>query len=202
VILLLAVFSGLLVAIFRAQVHAQVHDRSLRVPALRHIWLVLLASLPQWIAFGLPATARQIPQQFAALALVSSQLLLLTFILLNHDQAGAWLLGFGLALNLSAIIANGGLMPISPQTVARLLPDAAPGSWQIGQRLGLDKDIILPLGQMHLPWLADRFLLPAGFPWQAAFSLGDVLIALGALKFTWAMGGPAVNPFYRRWIPV
>jgi hypothetical protein len=198
VILLLAVFSGLLIAICRAQVH----KRGLRAPALRHIWLVLLAFLPQWIAFGFPATARQIPQQFAALALVSTQILLVIFIWLNRDQPGVWLLGIGLVLNLAAIIANGGLMPISPETVARLLPEAPPGSWQIGQRLGMDKDIVLQVGQTHLPWLADRFLLPAGFPWQAAFSLGDILIALGALRFTWSMGAAATDPFYRRWILV
>jgi hypothetical protein len=198
VILLLAVFSGLLIAICRAQVH----KRGLRPPALRHIWLVLLAFLPQWIAFGFPATARQIPQQFAALALVSTQILLVFFIWLNRDQPGVWLLGIGLVLNLAAIIANGGLMPISPETVARLLPEAPPGSWQIGQRLGMDKDIVLQVGQTHLPWLADRFLFPAGFPWQAAFSLGDILIALGTLRFTWSMGAAATDPFYRRWILV
>jgi hypothetical protein len=198
VFLLLAVFSGLLVAFSRAWLQKE----SLQAPALRHMWLVLLAFLPQWVAFGFPATARQIPQQPAAMALVSSQILLLAFIWLNHDQPGVWLLGTGLVLNLAAIIANGGLMPISPETVARLLPGAPPGSWQIGQRLGMDKDIVLQVGQTHLPWLADRFLLPAGFPWQAAFSLGDVLIGLGAFRFTWSMGGAAANPFYRRWIPV
>jgi hypothetical protein len=198
VILLLAVFSGLLVAICRAQVH----NRSLRAPALRHIWLVLLAFLPQWIAFGFPATARQIPQQLAALALVSSQILLVVFVWLNRDQPGVWLLGIGLVLNMAAIIANGGLMPISPETVARLLPEAPSDAWQVGQRLGADKDIVLQVGQTHLPWLVDRFLLPAGFPWQAAFSLGDALIGLGAFRFTWSMGGAAAYPFYRRWIPV
>jgi len=54
-----------------------------------------------------------------------------------------------------------------------ILRDVQPGS-----RFGA-KDILLHPQNTRFEWLADRFLLPTWFPYQAAFSLGDVFIALG-----------------------
>ena len=180
-ILAIAVFAGLLAGISRAWLSKRRYD----VPNFRHIWLVLIAFLPQWFAFYLPPTRRSIPDQWAIVALVISQFLLLAFVGLNSYQQrfrnlfGFWLLGVGLILNLSVILLNGGLMPISPESVSRLVPDAIPGSWQIGSRLGTGKDIVLAVEQTRLWWLSDRFLLP--LPGRdVIFSLGDVLIAAGA----------------------
>jgi len=177
----MAVFAGLLFGLLRAWLSKRRYD----VPQIRHIWLVLIAFLPQWLAFYLPVTRRSIPDQWAIAALIGSQILLLVFVWRNsnqqrvRNQMGFWLLGFGLILNLTVILLNGGLMPISPESVSRLAPDAIPGSWQIGSRLGTGKDIVLAVDQTRLWWLSDRFLLP--LPGRdVAFSLGDVLIAAGA----------------------
>ena len=183
-ILLVAVAAGLLAGLARAR-HGR---RSLRVPDLRLIWLALAAFLPQMVAFYLPAGGRLLADSLAAAALVGSQGILLIFAWLNRSRPGFWALGLGLALNLLVIALNGGLMPISPETASRLMPDAAPDIFQIGHRLG--KDIVLPASATRLEWLADRFLLPPWLPYQVAFSLGDVLIALGAFWLLWAMGGP------------
>jgi hypothetical protein len=180
-ILTIAVFAGLLAGLLRAWLSKRRYD----VPQIRHIWLVLIAFLPQWLVFFLPATRRSIPDQWAIAALLTSQFLLLAFVGLNSYQQrfrnrfGFWLLGFGLILNLTVILLNGGLMPISPESVSHLVPDAVPGSWEIGSRLGTGKDVVLAVDQTRLWWLSDRFLLP--LPGRdVAFSLGDVLIAAGA----------------------
>ena len=182
-ILLLAVVAGLLAGLARAWQGG----RRLASPNLCLVWLVPLAFLPQWLAFYLPATCKLIPDYLAATVLVGSQALLLVFAWLNRSQPGFWALGLGLALNLLVIALNGGLMPISPETVARLVPDAPPDAWQIGQRLGSGKDVILPIAATRLWWLGDRFLLPAWFPYQVAFSLGDAFIAGGAFWLLWML---------------
>jgi len=180
-ILLLAIIAGLLAGLARAW-HGKRHLQPLR---LRLAWLVPVALVPQLLAFYLP-TPHQWWVGSAAAVLVGSQVLLLVFAWCNRDQPGFWALGLGLALNLLVITLNGGLMPISPEIIAQLAPDAPPGSWQIGSRLG--KDIVLPSAATRLWWLADRLLLPAWFPGRVACSVGDVLIAGGAFWLLWKLG--------------
>lgn len=183
-ILLLAVGAGLLAGAARAWLG----KRRLAVPHLRLLWLAAAAFLPQWLAFYLPATRKLIPDDLAAAALIGSQALLLIFAWLNRRQPGFWALGLGLALNLLVITLNGGLMPISPEVVMQLAPEAPPTAWQVGCRLGTGKDVVLPVAATQVWWLSDRFLLPPWFPYQAAFSLGDVLIAVGAFWLLWTIG--------------
>lgn len=73
----------------------------------------------------------------------------------------------------------------------KLAPDAPPGAWEIGERMGTSKDKVISVSDIRLWQLSDRFLLPAWFPFQVAFSVGDVCIALGAFWFFWSLGGPA-----------
>lgn len=186
-ILLLAILAGLLAGGLRAWYKRRV----LQIPTLNLAWLVPIAYIPQLLAFQFPATGTRITDAFAAAALVSSQLLLLVFAWYNRHQLSFWVLGLGLALNLAVIVLNGGLMPISPATVDKLVPNAPPGSWETGKRLGIGKDVVLPEESARLAWLSDRFILPEWVPYKVAFSIGDIFIGAGAFWLLWSMAGPA-----------
>lgn len=188
-ILLVAVIAGTLAGLLRAGLK----KRPLVVPTFRAWWLLVAAFVPQWLAFQFRPTRTAFSDDLARGILLSTLAVLCIFVWLNRKQRGFWMLGLGLLLNLAVISLNRGFMPIQPHTVEQILPGAEPGSWQVGQRLGTGKDIVLTAEETRLPWLGDRFLLPAWFPDQVAFSLGDIFIALGVFWILWQIGQPAAN---------
>jgi hypothetical protein len=124
-----------------------------------------------------------------AVLLAGSQVLLFIFAWANRQHRSFWWLAFGLLLNMLVITANGGLMPISPETVERLGVPPPPEGWILGQRFGYSKDVLLLEEYTHFSWLSDRFLTPTWWPSRVAFSVGDVLIAIGAFWFFYSAGG-------------
>jgi len=191
-ILAAAVLTGFAAGFLRAALAR----RPYQVPSLRWPVLVLVAFLPQLAAFYLSRT--DLPNlggfgDWARLVLVGSQLILLVFAWLNRRQPGFWLLGVGLALNLLVILLNGGFMPISPETVRKIYPGVPDSQWQLGQRLGNGKDIVLLPEETRLWFLSDIFTFPESWNLLVAFSFGDILIALGAFWLLWTLGGPLQN---------
>jgi hypothetical protein len=161
--------------------------RPYQVPRLHAIWLAFTAFLPQLIVAYLPPSRHLLPDWLAAFALSASLVLFLAFAWLNRHLPGIPILLVGLMLNLIVIVANGGWMPISPETASHLVGNTVAQTFALGSRLG-QKDILLASQNMRLAFLADRFLLPSWFPYKAAFSLGDVFIAVGIL---WLLAKPA-----------
>lgn len=180
-LLIIAVFAGFLIGFIRSWLSNHRYE----IPQIRYSWLVLIAFVPQWLVFYLPITRHSVSNPWASVALISSLCLLLIFVWRNsvqqrpRNRVGFGLLGLGLILNLTVILLNRGLMPITPENVTRLVPNAPAGSWELGSRLGTGKDIVLTLDQTRLWWLSDHFYLP--LPGRdVAFSLGDIFIAVGA----------------------
>ena len=163
-----------------------------QAPDLKHLWLVFVAFLPQYIVFYLFGDR----QNVSALLLPLSQALLLIFVWLNRQLPGMMILLLGTALNFTVIAANRGFMPISPQTASHLVPQAVLENIQPGERFGT-KDILLPTEDTRFEWLADRFLPPAWSAYQVAFSFGDVLIAFGVFLLL-ARQGLLQENFYSR----
>ena len=187
-ILLIALAAGLAAGV----VLARWRGHSYQPPELRVSWLAFLAFLPQFILLYLPYFRIRVSDQVSAVCLLASLLIFLGFAWVNRSLPGMSILLIGLALNLTVMAANGGFMPISPQTAGQLVPDGALLDFQSGDRFGV-KDIYLPPLDTRFEWLADRFLTPAWFSYRAAFSLGDVFIAIGAFGLLAWTGLPEKN---------
>lgn len=174
-ILIIAILAGLAVGVLLARLQ----KRTWTVPNLRVIWLVILGFLPQFLLFYLPATRMRTPDSWVAAGLVGSQIVLLVFCWFNRHIPGIGLLAIGLLLNFLVITANGGFMPISPQTASHLIPATLVQTLKIGERFGYGKDILLLPENTRLVWFSDRFVMPAWLIQPVAFSLGDILVSLG-----------------------
>ncbi len=190
-ILLSAVVVGLVVGV----IWARWQNRPYRAPDLKAIWLALAAFVPQVVAAYLPATGRLLPQWVAAALLAASFVGFLAFIWINRRLPGMWVLFVGLALNLAVMLANGGWMPISPETASHLSGPGTLAASSLGERFG-QKDVLLLPQDMRLPYLSDRFLLPGWSPYQVAFSLGDTFIAAGAF---WLLAGTHRDGGKEKW---
>jgi hypothetical protein len=185
VILLAALAAGLLAGLVRARWRGHPYQ----APELQHLWLVFVAFLPQFVVIYLPITRETFPEWLVAGCLLISQIMLLGFSWLNRHIPGMPILICGVLLNLAVMTANSGFMPISPQTANHLASKNGLLDIQLGSRVG-PKDILLRPQDTRFEWLADRFLTPAWFPYQAAFSLGDVFIAIGAFWMLAKPGSP------------
>ena len=185
-IMLIAVASGLIAGSFRARLT----KRTYQPVAIRYVSLVFIAYLPQFFAFFLPATRQTFPDAWVPPLLVGSQALLLIFAWFNRRLYGFLLLGLGLLANFLAISLNGGLMPLTPHNAEKLLPPNSQVELRLGERVGTGKDILLEKEDTRLWFLGDIFTLPEWMKYPLAFSIGDILISMGAFWLFWQLGGP------------
>ena len=136
--------------------------------------VALLALLVQVVAVSAPLGDDDLPRR---ILLVVSYVLLLTFVAANLNRIGIVVIGAGLLLNFVAIVANGGLMAITPETVMKTgdLPvDAVIGEWLPGS-----KDILLEREDVHLWFFTDRLTWDPISSIFRAFSIGDVVLVAG-----------------------
>jgi len=147
---------------------------------LRLPWLALLG-------FGLQIYLLYWPSAFApallsphTAILVCSYLLLLIFVWINRRLTGMIIVGLGLLMNLTVMLANGGYMPITPAAVTQVGHEYELQTMEPGARLRNTKDVLLPREQTNLWFLSDIFVAAPPFPIPSVFSPGDVVIALGA----------------------
>lgn len=89
-------------------------------------------------------------------------------------------MGFGLLLNLAVIAANGGYMPASAEALRRAGFSSVAQALEAGTRQG---NTVLMSAKTRLNFLGDWLFLPAWVPLSSAFSLGDVLLGIGAAAF-------------------
>lgn len=186
-ILLIAVIAGIGAGVIRSLVnHTKFQDIH-----IQSIWLVFAAFLPQWLAFDFTTTRVMIPDSWIPFILLGSQFLLLVFVWQNRNLPGIKVMGLGLLLNFIVIAFNHGFMPLSPETVQKLIPEGVTVDLAIGERVEYGKDILLPVNETNLWFLSDIFVLPKWFRNRAAFSAGDILLGIGSFFLLWSLGGPS-----------
>jgi hypothetical protein len=174
-ILALAVAVGLAGALLRYRKDAL--NRIAALP-LRFSWILILAIILQIPLLRAPAVPpHDLRLQQALLFL--SYLLLLVFVFLNWRMSGILLAGVGMGLNLLAILANGGFMPVTAQTLVRINPGSQVQDWTVGMHYPGSKDVIRLPQEIYFWLFSDLLVLPPPFPLPTAFSLGDLLIGLG-----------------------
>jgi len=186
-ILALAVVAGLVVSLIRYRGCAL---QRIAAISLRCAWLVPLALLMQLPLLRAPAGLRQ-HVGVQQVLFWASYVLLLAFVGLNWRSTAVKIVGLGVLCNLLVISSNGGLMPITPETLVQINPGSSLAQWTAGAHYGYSKDIILAQQSTALWSLSDILVLPPPFPWPTAFSLGDLIIALGIITL---LQGSASNP--------
>jgi hypothetical protein len=103
----------------------------------------------------------------ARLVYVVSTALVGVVVLANLRLTGVPLIAVGAALNLLAIVANGGTMPASPEALAA-----------VGLGVGGNTNSVV-VADPALGPLTDVFAMPDWLPLANVFSIGDVLIGVG-----------------------
>ena len=176
-ILALAVVVGLAISLV---CHRGRAFRRIAAIPLRSAWLALLALALQWPLLRSPAGPVQRLGVQQVLFLLS-HLLLLGLVWRNWRLPGIQIVGLGVVCNLLVIVVNGGFMPITPETLVQINPGSALAQWQIGAHYSYSKDIILRREDVRLWALSDVLVVPPPFPRPTAFSLGDLLIAVGII---------------------
>jgi hypothetical protein len=150
----------------------------------RLAWTVPLALVIQVVIFsrlgdGLdPRTVEQLH--------IASYVVLLGFAAVNLRVRALVPVLLGLAANAVAILANHGLMPVSPGAART-----------IGISPGVHDNVFV--GDGRLGFLGDVFALPSEFPLANVFSVGDILIGIGMMLFVVLVsiqdgGEPAIEP--------
>ncbi len=169
--LLWAVLLGLLVGYFRRG-----RLSNLAALRLRGLWLLLPPLVIQLLIF--PLGGREPILSFGTPYWhIVSYLFLLSFVLLNRGYPEILLMGLGLFLNFLVIVANGGFMPASAEALRRAGLASVAQGLEEGTRSG---NTVLMGPKTRLNFLGDWLYLPAWFPLSSAFSVGDVILGLGA----------------------
>lgn len=136
--------------------------------SFRWVGVAIAGLVAQVVLFSPPASAGL--DVIGPVLYVASTAAVLAFVLANLQVRGMPVVALGAALNLVAILANGGTMPAS-RAALETAGLVTSGGYTNSQALA--SPVLAPLG--------DVLALPAGVPLANVFSIGDVVIALGVL---------------------
>jgi Family of unknown function (DUF5317) len=150
----------------------------------RHVtWIVAALGVQIVIIEILPG-----PRVLLQAAHVATYVIAAWFVLANRRVPGLWLIGTGAGLNGLAIALNGGTLPARAEALRTA-----------GIRFADDQFVNSGvLAHPRLAFLGDVFAIPEGLPLANVFSIGDVLIVVGAGWTAWALLG---TRWTEPWLP-
>jgi hypothetical protein len=150
-------------------------DTQLRAP-----WLFLVAIGLQVVAFPVAGLPWRTHETVASVLWLASYGLLVVAAVLNRRLVGVPLVAAGMLLNVAAIVANRGTMPVTYEALHEADLTATTHA----------NSTALP--DPALPWLVDRWAAPDWLPFANVYSVGDVVIAIGAFVIVLAAMGVAL----------
>lgn len=130
-------------------------------------WLAVAGLAVQILLFSTPLAEAFAPRVGEAIYVASTGAVLIA-VWRNLAVPGLALVAIGAISNLAAIVANGGVMPTTPEALAAAGLDADDG---FSNSAVLENPALAPL--------TDIFAVPPWLPFANVFSIGDVLIAIG-----------------------
>ena len=134
---------------------------------IRGTGLAFAAIALQVAAFPSGVLPWNTPGSVARALWLVSYALLIAMLIRNIRLRGTPIIAAGLLSNLTAILSNGGLMPVRPSALA------AAGRTYSAHNNSIE--VVRP----HLASLVDRWAVPHWIPLGNVYSVGDVLIAIG-----------------------
>jgi hypothetical protein len=141
---------------------------------LRLAPVVLAALALQLVAIYAPLGSDDLPRR---ILIVTGYLAVIVFVAANLRRPSILVLAAGVLLNFLPIIANGGLMPITPETLEET--GGVPKDAETGEWVSKTKDVLLEREDVRLYFLSDR--LTSDLSPFRAFSIGDVFLLAGSL---------------------
>jgi hypothetical protein len=144
---------------------------------LRAPWLFLAAIALQVVAFPVAGMPWETHETVASVLWIASYGLLVVAAALNRRLTGVPIVAAGMGLNLAAILANRGTMPVSYEAM------------HAAGRASETHANSTAMSDPSLPLLVDRWAAPDWLPLANVFSAGDVVIAVGAFVIVLAAMG-------------
>jgi hypothetical protein len=144
---------------------------------VRYWWVILLSALIHRLPFAL--FPRESFVDIKRACMILSYVLLLWALSRNFNFRSIRIMTLGTLLNFVAIVANGGLMPVS-QEARQLAQMTFLDASQFGMVLPEGSGVLLPVNQTNLWFLTD--IIPASHL-GGVYSPGDILIGIAIIAF-------------------
>jgi hypothetical protein len=155
--------------------------RKLSNLTFRFAWLLFLGLFAQVVIISLLPDGNEGIREAIH---IGSYLLVFVFLALNWRLPGLPVIAVGALMNFAAIAANGGVMPADPDAAARAGITDVEGEFENSR----------PVDDPKLAAFGDRFAIPESWPLSNVFSIGDILIVLGAAVGMHTVSGSRVVP--------